>query len=63
LRAAENSEVWCPRSLVEVAVAVIVWPTATALAGEKVKVALPEVSGRTVCWPMNFLPSFVPEGF
>ena len=59
MRAAENSEVLLPGS---VAVAVIVWPTETAVAGEKVNEALPvEASVVTLFSPMNFLPSS-PEG-
>ena len=44
-----------------VAVAVMVCPAATFVAGEKVKEALPETSVVTFFWPMNFLPSS-PEG-
>ena len=40
------------------AVAVTVCPAATLLAGEKLKVALPEGSVETSFWPKNFLPSF-----
>ena len=40
------------------AVAVTVCPAATLLAGEKVKVALPEASVETSFRPTNFLPSF-----
>jgi hypothetical protein len=45
-----------------VAVAVMVCPTDTFAAGEKVKVTSPEPSVQTVFCPMNFLPSLVPEG-
>jgi hypothetical protein len=44
-----------------VAVAVTVCPAGTAVAGEKVKEALPLKSGTTDFWPRNFLPSS-PEG-
>ena len=44
------------------AVAVIVWPTATLLVGEKPKETLPKPSVVTFFDPISFLPSFVPEG-
>src|SRR5215217_6794295 len=55
----ENSEV-LPAGLVAVAVTVL--PTPTFWAGEKEKVTLPLPSVVTDFCPMNFLPSFVPEG-
>ena len=61
---AENSEVSPLEAsrFTDVAVAVTVWPLETAVAGEKVKEALPLPSVLTNFWPMNFLPSS-PEGF
>jgi hypothetical protein len=60
LRGAENSEV----SPVDpfVAVAVIVCPTGTFVAGEKVKETLPDESVVTDFCPVNFFPSSVPAG-
>src|SRR5215218_4719592 len=55
----ENSEV-LPAGLVTVAVTVL--PTPTFWAGKKEKVTLPDPSVVTDFCPMNFLPSFVPEG-
>ena len=45
-----------------VAVAVIVCPTGTFVAGEKVKVCSPSTLVWKVVSPMNFLPSLVLEG-
>lgn len=58
-REAENSDVSSLADLVDVAVTV--WPTDTALAGEKAKETLPLASVLTLVCPMNFLPSS-PEG-
>lgn len=62
---AENSEVspWKASRFMARAVAVIVCPTGTVVAGVKVKLALPDASVLTIGFcPMHFLPSFVPEG-
>ena len=40
-----------------VAVAVIVRPSATLVAGEKLKVMLPNLSVVMLLWPINSLPS------